>query len=136
MSRVLKSGGIGVLFFSLLFCISVNSLNAQGSQEAAVPHYAVPEHLLTLIESGLEPYVLVDVRTPEEFASGHIPSAVNIPYDIIGTRPPTADKDALIIVYCRSGRRSSSARNTLVSIGYTNVVDFGAVDRYPGTLVK
>jgi len=132
MRRIMKTGIAGVVCL-FIFCMS---LNAQGSQDAAVPKYSVPENLLRLIETQSEPYILVDVRTPEEFASGHIPSAVNIPYDAIGAKPPTADKNALIIVYCRSGRRSSSARDTLVSLGYINVVDFGAVGRYPGTLVK
>ena len=82
------------------------------------------------------PYILVDVRTPEEFASGHIPTAVNIPNDTILEKPPTRDKAALIIVYCRSGSRSAAAYRALTGAGYTNVVDFGPIGRWKGEIVK
>jgi rhodanese-related sulfurtransferase len=94
-----------------------------------------PARLGRLIKEGKPDYLLVDVRTPAEFASGHIPTAINIPVDTIGTRPPTGKKDALIIVYCRSGNRSATARKLLVDLGFTNVVDFGAVSRWEGELV-
>ena len=81
-------------------------------------------------------YLLVDVRTNEEYVSGHIPTAVNIPYDIIGEEPPTPDKAALIIVYCRSGNRSAQAKKTLDSLGYLDVVDFGAIGRWTHVLVE
>jgi phage shock protein E len=77
---------------------------------------------------------LVDVRTPDEYASGHIPGAVNIPVDQIADNPPAADKQALIVVYCRSGSRSRAARNALLEKGYTDVVNFGGVGNWTGTL--
>jgi rhodanese-related sulfurtransferase len=94
-----------------------------------------PARLARLVREGKPAYLLVDVRTPAEYESGHIPTAVNVPVDVIGTRPPTEKKDALIIVYCRSGNRSAAARKILVDLGYTNVVDFGSVSRWEGTLV-
>ncbi len=94
-----------------------------------------PARLARLVREGKPAYTLVDVRTPAEYESGHIPTAVNIPVDAIGTRPPTGDKAALIIVYCRSGARSATARKVLVDLGFTDVVDFGAVSRWEGTLV-
>ncbi len=75
------------------------------------------------------------MRTPAEYASGYIPTAVNTPVDVIGTQPPTVKKDALIIVYCRSGNRSATARKILMDLGFTNVIDFGAVSRWEGELV-
>ncbi len=81
-------------------------------------------------------YILVDVRTAEEFASGHIPTAVNIPYDTILDKPPTRDKAALIIVYCRSGSRSAMAYRALIGAGYTNVVNFGAIGKWKGEIVR
>ena len=97
--------------------------------------YTKPEDLAKLLKDKTEPFMLVDVRTPEEYASGHIPGAVNVPVDRIGKKPPTDDKKALIIVYCRSGNRSGVAKRTLDSFGYSRVEDFGGVGRYKGALV-
>jgi 3-mercaptopyruvate sulfurtransferase SseA len=72
-------------------------------------NYEEPAMLAELVAANQVPYILVDVRTPAEYASGHIPTAVNIPNTEIAARPPTEDTSALIIVYCRSGARSASA---------------------------
>lgn len=82
-------------------------------------------------ESG---YQIVDVRTPEEYASGHIPNAICIPNESIGKEPPAelSDKKQLLLIYCRSGRRSKEASNKLVELGYENVVDFGGIIDWPG----
>ncbi len=97
--------------------------------------YTKPEALAGLLEKKNEPYILLDVRTPAEYASGHIPGAVNIPYDELGKRPPSADKKALIIVYCRSGNRSGIAKKTLEAAGFVRVEDFGGIGRWNGALV-
>ena len=85
-------------------------------------------------ESG---YMILDVRTPEEFADKHIPGAVNIPNETIGTDeiPELPDKDQLILVYCRSGNRSKQASEKLAALGYTNVVEFGGINDWPGETV-
>jgi len=72
----------------------------------------------------------VDVRSAEEYASGHVSSAVNIPYTEILTRigEVTEDKDALIYVYCRSGRRSGIAKEALEEAGFSNVVNLGGLE--------
>ncbi len=103
---------------------------------AAQAGYQSPEELQRLVSQPSEPYILVDVRTAEEFAAGHIPTAVNIPVTVIDTQPPAADKNALIIVYCRSGRRSHAAKELLDELGYLRVVDFGGIDRWTGALEK
>jgi rhodanese-related sulfurtransferase len=87
--------------------------------------------LQRLIESDDQQYTLVDVRTPSEFASGHIPTAVNIPVNIIGSTGVDAPEDSLVIVYCRSGNRSAVAASQLKELGYTRVVDFGGIHRWP-----
>jgi phage shock protein E len=71
----------------------------------------------------------IDVRTAEEYAQGHVSAAVNIPYEEITDRvgEVTADKDALIYVYCRSGRRSGIAKGALEAAGYRNVVNVGGL---------
>lgn len=83
-------------------------------------------------------YVILDVRRPDEFAAGHIPNAINVPNETIGTDeiPELPDKDQLIMVYCRSGRRSKEASEKLVKLGYTNIVEFGGILDYTGETVK
>ena len=85
-------------------------------------------------ESG---YIILDVRTPEEFAEKHIPEAINMPNETIGTAeiPELPDKDQLILVYCRSGNRSKQASEKLAALGYTNIVEFGGINDWPGETV-
>ena len=82
-------------------------------------------------------YIILDVRTPEEFADKHIPGAINIPNETISTEeiPELPDKDQLILVYCRSGNRSKQASEKLVALGYTNIVEFGGINDWPGKTV-
>ena len=84
-----------------------------------------------------ENYIILDVRTHEEFAAGHIPGAIVIPNETIGTEdiPQLSDKDQLIMVYCRSGNRSKQASDKLVKLGYTNIVEFGGIINWPGEIV-
>ena len=103
---------------------------------ATAQPYNTTQGLEKLISEKAAPYILVDVRTPEEFESGAIPTAVNIPYDSIVDKAPTQDKGALVIVYCRSGSRSSMAASMLKRAGYTNVVDFGGISKWKGQVVK
>ena len=82
-------------------------------------------------------YIILDVRRPDEFAAGHIPNAINVANEIIGTAeiPELPDKDQLILVYCRSGRRSKEASEKLVQLGYTNIVEFGGILDWTGGIV-
>ena len=82
-------------------------------------------------------YIILDVRRPDEFAAGHIPNAINIPNESIGTDeiPELPDKDRLIMVYCRSGRRSKEASGKLVKLGNTNIVEFGGILDWTGEVV-
>ena len=81
-------------------------------------------------------YIILDVRRPDEFAAGHIPNAINVPNESIGTDdiPELPDKDQLIMVYCRSGRRSKEAAEKLVKLGYTNIVEFGGILDWKGEI--
>jgi rhodanese-related sulfurtransferase len=85
-------------------------------------------------ESG---YIILDVRRPDEFAAGHIPGAINVANETIGTDeiPELPNKDQLIMVYCRSGRRSKEASEKLVKLGYTNIVEFGGILDWKGEIV-
>ena len=82
-------------------------------------------------------YIILDVRRPDEFAAGHIPNAINVPNETIGTAeiPELPNKDQLIMVYCRSGRRSKEASAKLVKLGYTNIVEFGGILDWKGEIV-
>ena len=82
-------------------------------------------------------YIILDVRTVEEFAAGHIPGAINIPNEAIGTEeiPELPNKAQRILVYCRSGNRSKQASEKLIALGYTNIVEFGGIISWPGQIV-
>lgn len=82
-------------------------------------------------------YLILDVRTTEEFAQGHIPGAINIPNETISDTEPSLlpDKAQLILVYCRSGNRSKQASEKLAALGYTNIVEFGGINDWPGETV-
>jgi rhodanese-related sulfurtransferase len=108
----------------------------QGDAAQDAQKYRNPEALARLVEEKAEPYTLVDVRTDGEYSGGHIPTAVNIPVQEIAQNPPEVPKDSLVIVYCRTGSRSSTAKVILESQGYTNVVNFGGVRSWPGELER
>lgn len=76
---------------------------------------------------------VVDVRTAEEYAAGHIPDALLVPNETIGDTQPAAlpDQDAVLLVYCRSGRRSEDAARKLAALGYKTVYDFGGILDWP-----
>lgn len=120
------------LFLSaLLFSGCVASHNSAGSYRQIRMEQAV-----RMMERETD-YVILDVRTPEEYAAGHIPGAINVPNESIGTEeiPTLPVKDRLILVYCRSGRRSKEAAQKLVSLGYTNIVEFGGILDWTGETV-
>lgn len=81
--------------------------------------------------------IVLDVRTPEEYAEAHIPGAINVPNEEIGEEPiaELPDKDQIILVYCRSGNRSKEAAQKLADQGYTNVVEFGGINDWHGETV-
>ena len=83
-------------------------------------------------------YIIIDARTEEEFADGHIENAILIPEYEIAERAEKElpDKEQLILVYCRSGRRSKIASEELVKLGYTNVKEFGGIIDWPYETVK
>ena len=82
--------------------------------------------------------VILDVRTQAEYEQGHIPGAVCVPNEAIGTEgiPALPDKEQLILVYCRSGNRSKQAAQKLANLGYTNIVEFGGILSWTGETVS
>ena len=83
-------------------------------------------------------YIILDVRTEEEFAEGHIADAILIPDYEIAEKAESVltDKDQQILVYCRSGRRSKNAASQLVELGYSNVKEFGGIIDWPYEITK
>ncbi len=82
--------------------------------------------------------IILDVRTEAEFAEGHIKNAICVPNESITDKEPVQlpDKNQLILVYCRSGRRSKEAAQKLADMGYTNVKEFGGINDWKGEVVK
>ena len=81
--------------------------------------------------------IILDVRWPDEYQAGHIPGAINIPNETIGSEalPQLPDKDQTILLYCRSGNRSKQASEKLAALGYTQVLEFGGILDWPGQVV-
>ena len=120
-------------FFAALLLIAGCAAPAQESgyrQVTAEEAFALMEK-----ESG---YIILDVRTAQEYSEKHIPDAVNIPNESIGAEdlPALPDKNQLILVYCRSGNRSKQASEKLAALGYTNIVEFGGINSWPGETVS
>ena len=78
---------------------------------------------------------LIDVRSVAEYRGGHIPTAINIPHDLIAGQPPPVPRDSTIILYCETGSRSLTAKAVLKRLGFKNVTNFGSVGRWKGPLV-
>ena len=120
----------------LLSLLLLAGCAAPVDSEASYQQISMDE-AIAIMESESD-YIILDVRTTEEFADKHIPDAINIPNETIGTEdiPELPDKDQLILVYCRSGNRSKQASDKLVGLGYTNIVEFGGINDWPGETVS
>ena len=117
------------IFISTLFLVGCA---VPAEQEISYRQITMDEAVAVMEEE--EGYIILDVRTAAEFDEKHIPGAINIPNEAIGTDaiPELPDKDQLILVYCRSGNRSKQASEKLMKLGYTNVVEFGGIIDWPG----
>lgn len=95
------------------------------------------EEAKKIMNSG-EEHIILDTREQDEFDEGHIPGAILIPYTEIenNAKEMLPDKDKLILVYCRSGRRSKIAAENLAKLGYTNVKEFGGIIDWPYEIEK
>ena len=104
--------------------------------EDGIARYRNADSLRKLVSEAYQPYVLIDVRTGGESAGGFIPTAINIPVQVIARNPPQIATDSLVVVYCRTGNRSASAKRILQQQGFTHVVDFGGINRWPFPLAQ
>ena len=127
------------LIIMLLISLSLFGMTAcdGGNGEASTYEQITAEQAKTIMDTEKD-YVIIDARTEEEFAEGHIENAILIPEYEIKDRAEKQlpDKEQLILVYCRSGRRSKIASEELVKLGYTNVKEFGGIIDWPYEVVK
>ena len=127
------------LIIMLLISLSLFGMTACGSENGKSSTYEqiTAEQAKTIMDTEKD-YIIIDARTEEEFAEGHIKNAILIPEYEIANRAEKElpDKEQLILVYCRSGRRSKIASEELVKLGYTNVKEFGGIIDWPYETVK
>ena len=120
----------------LTFTLPLGCVGCSDGGSASYDQISGPEaKALMDSESG---YIIIDARTQEEYDQGHIPGAILIPEYEVADRAEKElpDKDQLILVYCRSGRRSKIAAEELVKLGYTNVKEFGGIIDWEYETVK
>ena len=127
------------LIIMLLISLSLFGMTACDGENGKASTYEpiTAEQAKTIMDTEKD-YVIIDARTEEEFAEGHIENAILIPeYEIKDrAQKELSDKEQLILVYCRSGRRSKIASEELVKLGYTNVKEFGGIIDWPYETVK
>ena len=121
---------------AIFFLLAVMLLTACGqdkeNDQGAVYVNISAEEAKQIMDSE-EGYIILDVRTQEEYGQGHIPGAILIPDTQIKAKAEEVltDRDQMILVYCRSGRRSELAAEALVELGYTNIKEFGGIIDWP-----
>ena len=126
------------LIIMLLISLSLFGMTAcQDGGNNATYEQITPQQAKEIMDTEQE-YIIIDARTEEEFAEGHIENAILIPEYEISERAEKElpNKDQLILIYCRSGRRSKIASEELVKLGYTNVKEFGGIIDWPYEVVK
>ena len=120
-----------IVFFLAMMLLTACGQNKENSQEAVYVNITAQQ--AKEIMDSRDGYIILDVRTQDEFDESHIPGAILIPHDEISEKAENelTDKDQLILVYCRSGRRSKLAAEDLVKLGYTNIKEFGGIIDWP-----
>lgn len=126
-----KKNILFIIFIIILFILVIFITNIGSSKKSAINTPKVSS-ISDIVQD--ENIVLIDVRTEEEYDSGHIPRAINIPYTEIENKVDY-DKDKPIAVYCRTGKRSKEAALTLEKMGYTKIYDIGGINNYEGELI-
>ena len=128
-----------ILFIVILITIIFTGCTSMGKNQTGtetVYKKISAQEAKAIIES--ENVIILDVRTQEEYNEGHIENSVLLPVNDISAKAEEilTDKDAKILVYCRSGNRSATASKQLIKMGYTNVYDFGGINSWPYEIIK
>ena len=121
------------LFFLLLAVMMLTACGQNKENDQGAVYVNITAEEAKQIMDNEEGFIILDVRTQEEYDEGHIPGAIVISHEEITERAGEVltDKDQLILVYCRSGRRSKIAAEALVELGYTNIKEFGGIIDWP-----
>ena len=142
---------IAIILIAVLICIggfiyktsktnktttSNSTATTNGAKTNEIRHVSMND-IVKIMEENKD-YVIVDVRTPDEYAEGHIPNAINIQNETINETVynKLKDKNQLILIYCRSGSRSRQAAYKMQKLGYTNIVEFGGIINWKGKIEK
>lgn len=121
-----------LLILGVMAALFLSACSAAGTKEENTAYHKVtPEEAKEMMDN--ETVTIVDVRTAEEYEEGHVPGAILLDNNTIGKEQPEElpDKDAKLLIYCRSGKRSKAASDKLVEMGYQNVYDFGGIIDWP-----
>jgi len=121
------------LVFLLLAVMMLTACGQDKENDQGAVYVNIAAEEAKKIMDSQEGYIILDVRTQEEYDEGHIPGAIAISHEEIKEKAEEmlTDKDQLILVYCRSGRRSKIAAEALVELGYTNIKEFGGIIDWP-----
>ena len=121
------------LVFLLLAVMMLTACGQDKENDQGAVYVNITAEEAKQIMDSEEGYIILDVRTQEEYDQGHIPGAIVISHEEIEARAEEVltDKDQLILVYCRSGRRSKIAAEALAELGYTNIKEFGGIIDWP-----
>lgn len=122
----------------LVGCAAADGPTSGGEESVKKPGYQqITQEAAMRIMAEETGFVILDVRTKEEYDTGHIPGALCVPNEQINYDAPEAlpDYDQLILVYCRSGNRSKQAARKLANMGFTRIYEFGGINTWPGEIV-
>ena len=121
------------LIFLLLAVVMLTACGQDKENDQGAVYVNITAEEAKQIMDSEEGYIILDVRTQEEYDQGHIPGAIVISHEEIVEKAEDVltDKNQLILVYCRSGRRSKIAAEALVELGYTNIKEFGGIIDWP-----
>ena len=127
---------IFIIAGGVVLLLNKKNKNVDSENESVIKYVSMDDIVGIMNEN--EDYIILDVRTVEEYNNGHIPNAICIPNetineDVINKLP---NKEQLILIYCRSGNRSKQAANKLQELGYTNLIEFGGIIDWKGEIVK
>lgn len=115
--------------------LMLNKKDKNIDNEVIIKHVSMDDIVEIMNENNN--YIILDVRTIAEYNEGHIPNAICIPNETIGSNiiNELPDKEQLILVYCRSGNRSKQAAEKLKKLGYTNLIEFGGIIDWKGEII-
>lgn len=126
---------LAIVFFAVIVLLSGC---AQPSNSSAASYKQITQEEAKEMMTNNDGHIIVDVRRQDEYDEGHIKGAILIPNESITDQKPKElpDLEQVILIYCRSGRRSKEASQKLVDIGYKNIYEFGGINNWTGEIIN